>query len=110
LDIYLYGGTEYLGRNYSYGDPSNDYTKCFSPTETGFACSANFKNLYQGSAGFWYRFYKGDHGTLQYGMQASYTDKATWPGLEKTVPTSPTVVSPTGSNTMVFTSFRYIVP
>lgn len=110
LDIYLYGGTEYLGRNYSYGDPTNDYTKCFSATETGFACSANFKNLYQGSAGFWYRFYKGAYGTLQYGMQASYTNKASWDGVNKTVPTSPTVASPTGNNTMVFTSFRYIVP
>ena len=110
LDIYLYGGTEYLGRNYSYGDPTNDYTKCFSATETGFACSANFKNLYQGTAGFWYRFYKGAFGTLQYGMQASYTNKATWAGVNKTVPASPTVASPSGNETMIFTSFRYVVP
>jgi len=110
LDIYLYGGTEYLGRNYSYGDPTNDYTKCFSAIETGFACSANFKNLYQGSTGFWYRFYKGAYGTLQYGMQASYTNKATWNGLNKTIPTAPTVASPTANDTMVFTSFRYVVP
>ncbi len=110
LDVYMYGGTEYLGRNYSYGDPSNDYTKCFSPTETNFSCSANFKNLYQGNVGFWYRFYKGAFGTLQYGMQASYTTKATWDGLNKTVPTAPVVASPTGNNAMVFTSFRYVVP
>ena len=109
LDIYMYGGTEYLGRNYSYGDPNNDYTKCFA-NEVNFACSANFKNLYQGNVGFWYRFYKGAYGTLQYGMQASYTNKATWDGLNKTVPTAPTVASPTGNEATVFTSFRYVVP
>jgi hypothetical protein len=109
LDIYLYGGTEYLGRNYSYGASTNNYTACFAP-ETTFSCSANFKNLYQGTAGFWYRFYKGAYGTLQYGLQGSYTNKASWDGVNRTVPTAPVVASPTGNNTMVFTSFRYYIP
>ena len=105
LDVYMYGGTEYLGRNYSYGAPTNNYTACFSPTETTFSCSANFKNLYQGNVGFWYRFYKGAYGTLQYGMQAAYTNKATWVGLSGTTP-----ASPTANDTMVYTSLRYVVP
>ena len=105
LDVYAYGGTEYLGRNYSYGSPTNNYSNCYAATETTFSCSANFKNLYQGNAGFWYRFYRGAYGTLQYGMQASYTNKATWVGLNGANP-----ASPTANDTMVFTSFRYVVP
>jgi hypothetical protein len=116
LDVYVYGGGEYLGRNagfetingvptkYGYGFQGNDYSKCYAP-ETTFSCSANFKQLYQGVAGFWYRFYKGAYGTLQYGTQFSYTNKSTWTGLSSTTP-----VNPAGNDAMVFTSFRYYIP
>jgi hypothetical protein len=116
LDIYMYGGGEYLGRDagfltvngvptkYGYGFQGNDYSKCYA-AEASFSCSANFKTLAQGAFGFWYRFYKGPYGTLQYGMQGSYTSKSTWTGLSGTTP-----VSPMASEAMVFTSFRYYIP
>jgi len=107
LDLYFYGGSEYLGRNYvidggksyGYGSPLVDNTKCNS--EIGFSCGANFKNLAQGVAGFWYRFHQGPMGTLQYGMQYSYTTKHSWAGVGG---------SPVANDNMVFTSFRYVLP
>jgi hypothetical protein len=103
LDLYVYGGDEYLGRNYTgadgYGNPAVNNSKCFA--EVGFSCSANMKNLIQGTTGFWYRFYQGGYGSLRYGMQYSYTYKNTWPGVGG---------SPKGNESMVMTSFRYYIP
>jgi hypothetical protein len=116
LDVYFYGGSEYLGRNagfltvngvptkFGYGFQGNDLSGCYHP-ETTFSCSANLKNLYEGTVGFWHRFYKGPYGTLQYGIQAAYLNKTTWPGLNGLA-----VVSPTGNETIVMTSFRYYIP
>jgi len=115
LDWYLYGGTEYQQRSfgvengtaYGYGSNTANYSKCFG-TETNFSCSAPFKNLNQLATGFWYRFYKGSFGTLQYGMQYSYTQKVGWSGLNGAAG-SPGITAK-GDEHMVFTSFRYYIP
>jgi len=115
LDWYNYFGTEYQQRSagvqaatvYGYGSPIANYSKCFAPEAT-FSCGAPFKNLNQFTTGFWYRFYKGGYGTLQYGMQYSYTQKVAWSGLNGAAG-SPGV-SPFGEGHMVFTSFRYYIP
>jgi hypothetical protein len=112
LDWYAYFGTEYQQRSagieagtvYGYGPASANYSKCYAPEAT-FSCGAPFKNLNQFATGFWYRFYKGGYGTLQYGMQYSYTQKVAWSGLSGT-----TSISPSGDENMVFTSFRYYIP
>jgi hypothetical protein len=115
LDWYTYFGSEYQQRSagvqagtvYGYAPPGADYSKCFL-TESAFACTAPFKNLSQITTGFWYRFYKGSMGTLQYGMQYSYTRKTAWSGLNGAVG-SPGV-SPEGDLHAVYTSFRYYIP
>jgi hypothetical protein len=103
LDMYVYGGDEYLGRNYTgadgYGNPAVNNSKCFA--EVGYSCSANMKNLVQGTTGFWYSFYKGGYGSLRYGMQYSYTYKNTWPGVGG---------SPKANESIVMSSFRYYIP
>ena len=112
LDWYTYFGTEYQQRSagiqagtvYGYGPRGADYSKCFA-TESAFSCNAPFKNMNQIATGFWYRFYKGSMGTLQYGMQYSYTQKVAWSGLS-----GATSISPSGDENMVFTSFRYYIP
>lgn len=117
FDWYIYGGGEYLDRNagsmldltgalkqFGYGNPTNNYSGCFA-AESTFACSANFKQIIQGSTGFWYRFYKGSYGTLQYGAQYSYTHKGTWVGLNGATP-----ASPRANESIVMTSFRYYIP
>jgi hypothetical protein len=63
----------------------------------------------ESTAGFWYRFYRGSRGTIQFGMQASYFLRYDWNGIGR-----PSGVgssgAPHGDDTMVFTSFRYVMP
>ena len=117
FDWYLYGGDEYLGRNagvmndltgaskqFGYGNPTLNLAGCYA-AESAFSCSPSFKSLTQGTTGFYYRFYKGAYGTLQTGLQYSYTHKNTWSGLNGT-----TAVSPSANESMVLTNFRYYLP
>jgi hypothetical protein len=115
LDWYTYFGTEYQQRSagvqagtaYGYGSASANYSKCFA-SESTFSCGAPFKNLSQIATGFWYRFYKGSMGTLQYGMEYSYTQKTAWSGLNGAAGSAG--VTPQGDLHSVYTSFRYYIP
>jgi hypothetical protein len=118
LDIYGYGGVEYAdretfvnaaGKGVGYGSPLNGNSGCtvealptgpFAP-QSGTPCNADTRNIWQGNVGFWYRFYRGAAGTLQTGMQYSYTTRNTWVGLG---------AQPQGNDHMVFFSFRYVLP
>jgi hypothetical protein len=111
LDWYVYGGEDYIGRDFDatsatigYGNPLKSVGVCVAP-DTGFnatsACTANTKSLIQGTTGFWYNIYKGGYGTLRYGSQYSWTYKTTWAGVGG---------APKTSDNMVLTSFRYIIP
>jgi len=99
LDAYAYAADEYLPRNYGYGAKTIDNTKCF--IEAGFSCSASVRNLQATAAGFWYRFYKGSAGTVQYGAGYIYVAKDTWVGLHG---------APRGIENVVETSLRYYLP
>ncbi len=124
LDFYTYGGAEYAARTFSfdptqnrdvganvgYGAPTFNNTGCYSeaaPNSGGFApgtlanCTGDTRVLWEGTAGFWYRFYYGPRGRLQYGTQFSYLSRNTWSGEGR---------QPNGLDTMVFTSFRYYLP
>jgi len=112
LELYAYGGEEYYGRaayvnaagmGVGYGTPLGNNTGCSieSPTATQL-CQAQIRNLWQVQPGFWYRFYKGEHGTVQYGMSYSYTYKNTWAGAGG--------LSPKAIENMVMSSFRYYLP
>jgi hypothetical protein len=69
-------------------------------------CAANTRNIIQGTVGFWYRFYKGPKGTLQFGPQYSYVVRNTWSGAA-----GATILGqPSGIENMVLTSFRYYLP
>ena len=99
FDGYVYGGDEYLPRNYGYGLRSIDNSKCFA--ELGYSCSASVKQLETGAAGFWYRFYKGPAGTVQYGADYVYVLKEAWSGVGR---------APRGIDNIVESSFRYYIP
>jgi hypothetical protein len=120
LDIYLNGGGEYAARTaylnaagtagVGYGSPLFSNAGCFtepSPGAGGFTpgslsgCTGDTRNIIEGTFGFWYRFYKGDKGTLQWGPQYSYVVRNTWSG---------TGGAPHGVENMVFASFRYYLP
>lgn len=104
-----------------YGAPTNVVSGCYTevlPTASsngggnvpGAAvnCNADTRNLQEGTFGFWFRFYKGTHGTLQQGIQYSYAVRHTWQGIgdiNNNLPNSPKAI-----NNMWFTSFRYYLP
>ncbi len=64
-------------------------------------CNGDTRVIMEGTIGFWYRFYKGPKGTLQWGPQYSYIDRNTWAGVGG---------NPNATENMFFTSFRYYLP
>jgi TolA-binding protein len=111
-DLYAYGGEEYygradyvnlLGKGVGYGSRLADNSGCSVeiPTPTQL-CQAQVRNIWQVQPGFWYRFYKGPHGTVQYGMSYSYTFKNTWVGANG--------LQPSALEHMILSSFRYYLP
>jgi hypothetical protein len=128
LMIYSYGGVEYAGRTYNldpvqgknvgYGAPTFNNTGCYTevaPGSGGFAaggtgtCTGDTRALIEGTAGFWYKFYNGPRGTLQYGNQFSYISRNTWSGAGG-LPAGSAGLQPGGLDTMVMSSFRYYLP
>ncbi len=139
LDVYMYVGDEYEARTaygtssanaIGYGSRFFNNSGCWTEplpgaatsTATGVGGSAGFvpgslsnctndtKHEMESTVGFWYRFYRGSHGTLQYGMQASYFLRYDWNGIGRTTGTVGTSGAPHGNDTMIFTSFRYVIP
>ncbi len=112
LDLYLYGGEEYYKRTYylvnpttsvGYGSPLLNNTGCTveQTTSTAPSCPNQTRYAYEITPGFWYRFYKGNSGTVQWGIQYSYSKRALW---------AATGGAPTGTESQVYTSFRYYLP
>jgi hypothetical protein len=120
LDVYAIGGVEYAfreasvsaaGKGVGYGSPLLSNAGCDVETAPGspFApgapaagtCNADTRSLSQGNLGFWYRFYRGTAGTVQWGMHVSHTVRNTWDGLGD---------HPQATENMGFTSFRYYLP
>jgi hypothetical protein len=137
LDVYTYVGGEYDARtayiksgtvpNEGYGAIGFPNFGCFTEPvpgsststatgvggATGFVpgeladCTGDTRNIIEGTLGFWYRFYKGPRGTVQWGEQYSYIDRNTWSGAGATAGTT---AAPHGVENMVMTSFRYYLP
>jgi hypothetical protein len=138
LDLNLNAGGEYSARaayiksgatpNEGYGAQAFSNAGCYtevSPTTTvpagttgsqgyiagGLAnCTADTRNLIEGTAGFWYRFYKGPKGTIQFGSQYSYYVRNTWSGVAPASGPGTGDTTPHGVENMWFTSFRYYLP
>jgi hypothetical protein len=129
VDIYLNYGLEYAYRAWyntstsptaissvGYGSPFFNNSGCGTEMQpggvgapsAGGTCNGDIRSMQEGTLGFWHRFYKGNRGTLQWGMQYSYLVKNTWSGNANT----PTAVGqqPKAIDNMVFTSFRYYLP
>ena len=64
-------------------------------------CTGDTRSILEGTIGFWYRFYNGPKGRLQWGPQYSYIDRNTWAGVGG---------NPNAVENMFFTSFRYYLP
>lgn len=132
LDLYMYVGDEYAQRtqynptatgftvgygatglkNFGCSVPQAPGAGGFSPTAPA-NCTGDTRNIIEGTFGFWYRFYKGPRGTVQFGPQYSYVTRTAWRGIgsgtQNGVPIS-TAGTPTAFDNMVLTSFRYYIP
>lgn len=116
-DVYFNYGMEYVARGAytigaageGYGSPLFANTGCGIETLPGNnttpgglgSCTGDTKSLQEGTAGIWYRFYRGSYGTLAMGLQYSYVVRSAWSGVGG---------SPHNNENMVFTSFRYYIP
>jgi len=136
LDIYAYVGGEYDGRTTfnsgktGYGNFARRDDGCAVETlpiaapgattnttavlgSNGFIpgalsnCDGDTRNILEGTLGFWYRFYSGPMGRMQFGMQYSYVTKNTWSGVGSTAGST---AAPRALDNMLFTSFRYYLP
>jgi hypothetical protein len=136
LDIYAYVGGEYDGRTTynsgktGYGNFARRDDGCSVETlpiaapgattnttavlgSNGFIpgalsnCDGDTRNILEGTLGFWYRFYQGPMGRMQFGMQYSYVTKNTWSGAGATAGST---ASPHALDNMLFTSFRFYLP
>lgn len=125
FDVYLNAGGEYAARTWylnsadspvGYGSPLFNNSGCWTepaPGSNGFTpgtvsgCTADTRNIIEGTAGFWYRFYRGAKGTVQWGPQYSYVVRNTWSGTGSVANPSG---QPQGTENMFFTSFRYVLP
>ena len=106
LDFYTYVGTEQITHreaysigknNYGYGNPRYSNVGCDVELSTG-TCTANTSGVVQGTIGTWWKFLHGSYGTMQTGMQYSYTDKSIFSGVGG---------SPSTNESIVMFSFRY---
>jgi hypothetical protein len=118
LDVYVYGGAEYVdrtaftnaaGKGVGYGSELNNNSGCQTEaaptnqtTPNSGTCNADTRAIWQGNLGFWYRFYKGAAGTVQWGLQYSYTSRNTWDGVGG--------IQPQAIDNMAFASVRYVLP
>jgi hypothetical protein len=109
FDLYLYGGLEHADRwsqtvksgktttNYGYGNPNASNAGC--DTEgSALPCTANTRDLVEGTAGFWWRFYQGDFGSMRWGAQYEYVARNVWGGVGG---------GGTADNNILMTSFRF---
>ena len=138
LDVYMYLGDEYEARTayqtsptaaVGYGSPLFTNKGCWTEQAPGAAtstatgvggaagfvpgslanCTNDTKHEMEGTVGFWYRFYRGPRGTFQFGMQESYFIRYDWNGLGNATGVG-TSGAPHGTDNMVFTSLRYVIP
>jgi hypothetical protein len=136
LDIYAYVGGEYAGRTTfnngktGYGNFNRRDDGCSVETlplaapaaainttavlgSNGFIpgalanCDGDTRSIFEGTIGFWYRFYNGPRGRMQFGAQYSYVDRNTWSGVGATAGST---AGPHGIDNMIFTSMRYYLP
>jgi hypothetical protein len=129
-DWYGNGGVEYAGRNsylnskgapVGYGSLLFNNTGCGIETLPGTSltagfnpgglsnCNADTKDIWEGTAGFWYKPYNGPKGRLQMGIQYSYITRAAWSGIGTKLPV-PVGANPSATDNMFLTSFRYYLP
>jgi hypothetical protein len=99
-----------------YGSPYANNTGCSTETDptatggpgAGGTCAGDTRYIGQGTLGFWHKFYQGEKGRMQWGIQYSYFYRNSWSGSNGL--TGTTSIQPHAVDNMVWTSFRYYLP
>jgi hypothetical protein len=118
----VYGGTWAAPSKAAvgYGSPLLSNSACltnanpgFNGSSTGFlpggSCGDQTKDVQEGVLGYWFDFYRGEHGRLRQGIQYSYAVRQGWPGAVVTT-NGPDGVAAKGIDNMFWTTFRYYLP
>jgi hypothetical protein len=109
LDLYMYGGDEYAaryafvsptGKAAGYGSPLVSYAGCTNEVALNSCGGAN-RNIYEATAGYWYRLYRGEFGRIEQGNQIVYIHRNLWSGIGR---------APQGSDVIAYTSLRFYLP
>lgn len=109
LDLYTYAGDEYTGRYAfvsptgtaaGYGSPLVSYANCTNEVALN-TCSGANRNIYEATAGYWYRLYRGEFGRVEYGNQLVYMHRNLWSGIGHT---------PQGGDLVVSSTVRFYLP
>lgn len=103
LSVYGYAGREkedaaYYNVGtaiYGYGAPQFNNSGCYATSGT---CLGNTNSVSEVSAGFWWKFYQGRLGNLQFGMQGEYLQRDAFAGVGG---------APSANMLVGMTSFRY---
>ncbi len=88
-DLYLYGGTERSQREaftsgllgFGYGSPLYNNSGCDTEGAAAATCVANTSSSSQVAIGAWWKFYHGNYGLMQTGIENSYTRRNTFSGI-----------------------------
>jgi hypothetical protein len=109
LDLYTYGGDEYVGRYAfvsptgtaaGYGSPLVSYAGCTNEVALNSCGGAN-RNIYEATAGYWYRLFQGAFGRIEQGNQVVYIHRNLWSGIG---------TAPQGRDIVAYTSIRFYLP
>ena len=100
FDVYAYGGQEREQKTVTsattgLGLPTLVNSGCNIVSGT---CQGNTRKVTQETVGFYWRFYHGPMGKLQFGAQYSHTERELFPGVGG---------GPTATDNMFFTNLRY---
>jgi hypothetical protein len=109
LDLYTYGGDEYVGRYAfvsptgtaaGYGSPLVSYASCTNEVAVNSCGGAN-RNIYEATVGYWYRLFQGGFGRIEQGNQVVYIHRSLWSGIGR---------APQGNDIVAYTSLRFYLP
>jgi len=97
-----------------YGSPFANNTGCSTENppsnqltpSAGGTCAGDTRVIYEGTLGFWHKFYQGPKGGLRWGIQYSYFDRIGWSGNNNTAVS----LVPKAIDNVIMTSLRYYIP
>jgi len=102
-----YGGYGYPTANNTGCSTESAPSSTVAPAGTS-SCTGDTRYIMEGSLGFWHKFYQGEKGRFQWGIQYSYFYRTAWSGSNGVTGTA--TATPHAVDNMVFTSFRYYLP